>query len=105
MTRAKLHMHDEQFDGAQRAMCGRADSSVSEAIFEAADPKDRCQHCERIWFPHGQPEWHRMASQQAPTPLQLRPSIAAELAQFRRGRSCSPMADVIRQHLRIASQL
>jgi hypothetical protein len=55
----KIHLHETQFDSAQHPACGRGASAVAEAVFEAADPKDRCKHCERIWFPNGQPDWHR----------------------------------------------
>lgn len=54
----KIHIHDEQFDGAMHAWCGRGQSAVQPAEFEATDSAKRCKVCEREWFPNGQPAWH-----------------------------------------------
>lgn len=62
---AKIHLHDEQFDGRPHAWCGRADTAVTEGEFEATDPALRCRVCDREWFPHGQPDWHLQASRAA----------------------------------------
>jgi hypothetical protein len=57
---AKIHLHDEQFDGHPHASCGRSDkaNAVPEKLFEATDPKLRCFYCSKQWFPYGQPQWH-----------------------------------------------
>lgn len=54
----KIHLHSEQFDGHQHPTCGRGTTAVTELAFEAAPRADRCQHCERDWFPNGQPDRH-----------------------------------------------
>lgn len=64
---AKAHLHDDQLDGHYYAQCGRvaADhaSIVMPRVFEARDPRQRCAHCARDWFPNGQPDWHLEAAQ------------------------------------------
>lgn len=55
---AKIHLHDEQFDGHYHSYCGRSDNAVMEKLFEATNPKLRCRICDRAWFPNGQPQWH-----------------------------------------------
>lgn len=59
----KIHLHDEQFDGAAHAWCGRGSSAVAPARFEATAPAIRCKVCEKEWFPRGQPDWHLRAAQ------------------------------------------
>lgn len=58
----KVHIHDDQLDGHRYARCGRVqadDPSIKlENEFEAAEPRLRCTHCDRWWFPYGQPDWH-----------------------------------------------
>ena len=58
----KVHINDDQFDGKMYPKCGRGVIAVPYKMFEATDPKLRCKICERDWFPHGQPEWHRNAA-------------------------------------------
>ncbi len=55
----KIHTHDDQFDGKMYPHCGRGKLAVADKVFEATDPKLRCKICERDYFIHGQPEWHR----------------------------------------------
>lgn len=62
---SKVHLHDEQFDGAMHAWCGRGATAVHEHVFEATPPTERCAFCDREWFPHGQPDWHLKAAQAA----------------------------------------
>lgn len=54
----KVHIHDEQFDGAPHPWCGRGTHAVTELEFEATPVKERCVICDREWFPSGQLEWH-----------------------------------------------
>ena len=54
----KIHVHDDQFDGALHPWCGYGNHAVTEPVFEATDPKLRCKICDREWFPGGQPNWH-----------------------------------------------
>lgn len=74
-NRKVLHLHEEQFDaGVFHPACGRGGPEIQapgfvgrgrilpEKFFEAADPKLRCKLCEKIWFPTGQPDWHRQAA-------------------------------------------
>lgn len=60
----KVHIHSEQFDGHPYPWCGRGKTAVIEYEFEATDPKDRCQICDREWFPFGQPDWHLKQAQE-----------------------------------------
>lgn len=62
---AKVHIHEEQFDGHWHARCGRADQAVSEDEFAATPRASRCRICERAEFPYGQPESHHRASAEA----------------------------------------
>lgn len=67
-----FHLHEEQFDhNVLYPVCGRGAPEMRTAkyrrilpaaLFEAADPSMRCKICERIWFPNGQPEWHRRSA-------------------------------------------
>lgn len=62
---AKYHIHEEQFDNALHARCGRADDQaaiVSEELFAALDPATRCKWCERDQYPNGQPDWDQRFS-------------------------------------------
>lgn len=66
MRKKKIHLDEDQFDGYLHATCGRASGEpgvihhiVQALEFDATDPADRCSCCEAIWFPKGQPEWHR----------------------------------------------
>lgn len=54
----KVHIHSGQFDGAMHSSCGRGNSAVTEAEFEATPASLRCRLCDRYRFPNGQPEWH-----------------------------------------------
>ena len=54
----KVHIDSEQFDGQPHPMCGRGSTAVDSDQFEATDPHMRCTHCDREWFPRGQPDWH-----------------------------------------------
>jgi hypothetical protein len=58
----KIHLHETQFDGAPHPRCGRGSTAVEEKVFEATAPALRCQHCDREWFPDGQPDWHLEAA-------------------------------------------
>ena len=55
----KVHLHEEQFDGYPHSWSGRGTVAVPPLAFEATEPVHRCKICEREWFPHGQPDWHR----------------------------------------------
>jgi hypothetical protein len=55
---AKIHLHDEQFDGHMHAFCGSNGVAFVDKKFEATTPVMRCKKCECEWFPHGQPDWH-----------------------------------------------
>lgn len=61
----KVHINDDQLDGKLTPRChvGRPGSTVYEAVFEATEPRLRCKHCERWWFPNGQPDWHLKQAQ------------------------------------------
>lgn len=59
---SKIHLHDDQFDGHPHPWCARGDDAVTENVFEATDPVDRCKLCDRNWFPNGQPDWHLHAA-------------------------------------------
>lgn len=62
----KTHLHSEQFDGHLHAWCGRGGETakvVPEDAFEATEPAQRCQLCDREWFPNGQPDWHLKQAQ------------------------------------------
>lgn len=59
---AKIHLHDDQFDGHAYPWCGHNGEAVTSKKFEATKPELRCKICEREWFPHGQPDWHYQAS-------------------------------------------
>ena len=54
----KVHLHDEQFDSAMHAWCGRGNNAVVDREFEATPRAQRCDLCDREWFPFGQPDWH-----------------------------------------------
>ena len=58
MSKRKVHIHTEQFDGVAHAWCGRGKTAVMFDVFEATDPHLRCRFCEHEWFPFGQPDWH-----------------------------------------------
>jgi hypothetical protein len=58
----KVHIHEEQFDGAMHPWCGRGKTAVTANEFEATDPLRRCALCDREWFPDGQPDWHHEAA-------------------------------------------
>jgi hypothetical protein len=60
----KVHLHEEQFDGALHPWCGRGETAVNSVAFEAALPNLRCRLCDHEWFPHGQPEWHYKAAKE-----------------------------------------
>lgn len=62
----KVHVHEEQFDGAWHTACGRGADAVSTLVFEATPHERRCRLCERHWFPFGgyQPDWHHRGAQQ-----------------------------------------
>jgi hypothetical protein len=58
VTRGKIHLHSEQFDGYLHAACGRADESariLTDDAFASAPPAERCAYCSREYWPHG--EW------------------------------------------------
>lgn len=61
----KIHLNDDQLDGHLYAWCGRGSTVVTEAVFEATPTSERCQICERNWFPNGQPDWHFAAAVKA----------------------------------------
>ncbi len=66
---SKVHNHTEQFDGHMHPVCGRGKTAVGNDAFEATDPKLRCTHCARDWFPIGQPDWHlRQAQRRSAAP-------------------------------------
>lgn len=55
---SKAHNHSEQFDGAMHSVCGQGFVILTNEDFEGFERKLRCKHCERDWFPNGQPDWH-----------------------------------------------
>lgn len=60
---AKVHLHDEQFDGHPHSWCGHGDAAaVGSDEFEATAENLRCKLCDKNWFPLGQPEWHYKAA-------------------------------------------
>lgn len=64
---ARVHLHVEQFDGAQHSWCGRGTTAAPTDVFEATPSADRCKLCERDWFPNGQPDWHLKQAQERVT--------------------------------------
>ena len=66
----KIHLHEENFDGARHAVCRRFphdpkpgekyfDMIVAEEVFEQLSPEKRCSYCSSYWFPNGEPEeWY-----------------------------------------------
>lgn len=60
--RDKIHLHDEQFDGALHAACCRLDRPagdpriVSEETFAIVSAAYRCKRCTRNYWPLGGPE-------------------------------------------------
>jgi len=62
---AKVHNHDEQFDGAMHPWCGRGNTAVAALEFEATPSSLRCKLCEADWFPFGQQEGHRLQAEKA----------------------------------------
>lgn len=62
---AKMHLHDEQFDGYLHATCGAGDwiadakvlhpRVVCDDDFERLSYTNRCRNCARLYWPHGEP--------------------------------------------------